>query len=78
MGLVGLVGVYQEETPTVRHTQFSLDPYYLSAMMTMPWRMSLCSETVITQLLSPLLALHLHVMTVSHFTIQIVFSVIGT
>lgn len=78
MGWMGGGGVYGQETPTVRHTQFPVDPYYLSGMMTMPQRMSLCSETVITQLLSPLLALHLHVMTVTHFTIQIVFSVIGT
>lgn len=78
MAWEGLAGVYEEESPTVRHTQFPVDPYYLSGMMTMPWRMSLCSETVITQLLSPLLALHLHVMAVTHFTIQIVFSVIGT
>lgn len=74
----GGVHVYEEETSTVRHTQFPVDLYYLSGTMTMPWRMSLCSETVITQLLSPLLALYLHVMAVTHFTIQIVFSVIGT
>ena len=34
----------------------------------------MCSETVITQLLSlPLLALQLHVMPVTHFTVRIVF-----
>lgn len=70
--------VYEEETQSVRHTQSPVDLYYLSGMMTMPWRMSPCSETVITQLLQPLLALYLHVMAVTHFTIQIVFSVIGT
>lgn len=76
---VGGVHVYEEETQSVRHTQSPpADLYYLSGMMTMPQRMSLCSETVITQLLQPLRALYLHVMAVTHFTIQIVFAVVGT
>ena len=69
--------VYEEETLNCKANPIP-SGHILPVMMTMPWRMSLCSETVITQLLPPLLALRLHVMTVTHFTIQIVFSVVGT